>query len=434
MHTRHVLPCALLLMACATDKTTAQGSATTPSGAQGDANAQWANREAVASALLDCARLTFASNETALTATVITDEDGRALALVVQDVDGQPQTLMCPMDRARVKDVLGGGNGRGWGRPPAVGWKLEAYCGASFDGVSGCGVTRERMQAGDLSPPVATAPAAPAATPKEVEALVAKNASRLESVVREPEDREFKLRRLGTDVLSKDVVNLEQQLSQLDLAVNLCLHGRQPNLPLHTSTDFVIRLEVSKGSRAMVAPFSVSGGQPENLYAFLRPCLTAMVGEEAAQGLSALVRYSAVAAITKTPPGRFVQQADVEILTDNVEVSAPANVRRELTARVAAALKLCMEKHPVESRAVLGRWSQVGAVRVTGEVETRFQDRLRLIQLTARDATNEREIKPVPAAVDPHVRCAFQDLAMDGNGTAAKVDWVFVMKAATLPR
>jgi hypothetical protein len=415
---------AVSMNACASEKG-AQGSSAGAGGESGavDGERAWAAREALGQVLLDCARLTFSSTEAAQQSTVFLDEQNRVAALEVVTPDGTASTLMCPGDRQGTASVLHGKQGASWGRRPARGFKVEAYCAPGFEGSrGGCGVRQEELDA-------SAAPVTGGTTAK------AAAVTAIPSVERSKTNTRYQLRRLAADIDSGEAVNLEQQLSMLDAGLLLCLHSRQPNLSITTSTDFTLRMEVSTGSRAMVAPFTVKGGKPDALWNYLQPCLQDVAGDDGAKGMGVTVRYSTVPEVTDTPAGRFVQQVNVEFLREELGMTASQEARSAFVARLGAAIKRCVELNPVEAKGAVGRWATLGSLRLAAEVDTQSRDDIRLVDLVVTSAESDRDrFYPVKPALTRQARCVVDTMPQShSNAPAAKGAWVFAVSASSLP-
>ncbi|MBI5494885.1 MAG: hypothetical protein HY904_07630 [Deltaproteobacteria bacterium] len=420
---RSMMAVGWLVGACASERAATSGADPGGAGetATTDTRAAMEARDRLEPLLLDCARLTYAGSETPIEIRAFVDGRGSTVALEVTDLERRPLSMMCPGDRPGTDAVVRGG-GKGWGRRPASGWMVEAFCAPGFDGTTGCSARSSYVLPAAAPEPPSTAKA-PVATNGEGSAAGA-------TVRRADAFRRYQLRRLGTDVDGDKQVNLEQQLVVLDQALLLCLHSRLPDINLSSSADVSARIGVNLDSKALSAPLKVRSMNPPALWTFLAPCLKAVTGDDETRGIEATVRYTLVAEATETPPGKFVQQVSLEMLQEQVEVTAPAPARKQAADRLLAAMQTCLQEHPVESRGALGRWATLGAVRFQGTVASPVASALQLLELKALAADSDKD---PPDALSGAARCTLAALAPSNpSGTPARVSWTVVVKVGPL--
>lgn len=384
-------------------------SSSTASGAvRGEAAPQVVGPNAAAAALLECARLTYASTDQPLTARLRMDEAGQPVGLDVAGPGGEPAVLLCPSDRPNTDVVLGGGRGGSWGSAgTAAAWLAVAWCQRALDGSSGaCSSSLDWIHRAQAHPAPSPAPASAAAP---VAATVARAA----------EPRRYAMRRLGSDVREgASPARGTGMLLRLDAALMLCLHARQPDLSTSATTDLLLHARLNERDLG-AAPMTPTGGSPAGLAESLTPCLRSALGATTtAPGPLLEVRYAISSMATPDPPGRSVQRVEVDLVQDGVETSVPTDMRRRFALELAQRVQRCVARHPVELLVSPAGWHTL-PLRLEGSVDATRRDAVHLQSLSASQP---------PALLQRQAQCVVSEAPVAPGGTAARAQWNFAVR------
>lgn len=403
---------------CASDKG-AQGGQP-GGGAEVPGVAVSATPEELEQALLDCARLTFASTETNLVAHVWLNQKGRLTGLTVDADGGAAPTLMCPSDRALSAVVLGAGGGKTWGASVAVGTDVEAYCGAGLDeNTAGCSSrVQARVARASATASRSTTRAAPAGgTPESSPDVTA-------TWGRAPSPLHFRVTRLGTDLPEGTTLNIDSQMSQLDYAVHACLHSRQPDVGDKMSLDMRVAVLIQDRSRFASMPMAIRGTTPAGLDGLLLDCLQRVSGGDApaADGTRFVVTYTAVASPAERPVGAYMQEVVVETGGDRVGISVSSEARKALGRKVQSVLHGCLTSVPMERAVGKAGWTPLPGMEIRGTLDAHNKERLslhraELLNISSRDG--------LPPWLEPHARCVKEAFPDSNPELAAEASWEF---------
>ena len=371
-------------------------------------------RAELGEALLDCARLTFASTERVLEVRLWMDGSGAPLAMSAQADGEEPTELLCPAEAVQAERILGTGRGRSWGPEPKGAWLVMAWCGPGLDGTGGACSSREE------------APPRPAPSTGSGSGTARRGApTDLEQgpLARASEPRTFSARRLDTDVGALAPPNLPSLLQLLDQALVLCLHSRQPGFNLSQSVDLALEVRVpGPAQELMGASMEVTGGTPAGLVEALQPCLKRVLAPAGGRGLvSVKPRYTVVAQAAQGEPGAAIQRVEVSLQQERVETSVPAAERMQTANAMAKLLTQCISHQPVEVLTALDRWAAPGTVTLAGTVDATRHDAVHVIELGGTG----------PDLLAEQARCAAVAVRKEPASTTARAEWVFQVRVSS---
>jgi hypothetical protein len=372
-------------------------------------------RDENAEALLECARLTFASQEQVLEARLAMDARGAPVGLEVRGGDGEPGSLMCPADVVASPRVLGPGGGRSWGTRADAGWLAVAWCGPGLDGTGGACSSRV-----DEVVKRSAASAAPSGRPARDDATAAPSRAR---VGRATEPLVYNLRRLGADAGSQPPPNFSSLLQMLDQSLALCLHARQPGFSLSQSVDLVLDIKLPGPDQDLMgASVDVVGGKPADLVEFLDPCLRRVLSSAQGKGsVPVQARFTVVAERARDAPGSGVQRVEVSVVQERVETSVPTVERTKAANAMAALLAQCITHQPVEVLTQPGRWMSPGTVTLAGSVDAVRRDTVHVVEMDVS----------APELLLAQGQCAVQGTKKEEAATLARAEWVFQVRVST---